>query len=160
RDQDVQPAVMGALAVNNGLLGEVVDGGLAKDDLTSADKQVAEIRSFIARHTDFMMEAGSAVELRRAVKQGKLAVIVGMEVDDIGNFNVNNPTLNADAEAVKAEIRRLYASGVRYIFPVHVADNVFGGSAIYEPLFNFSNRYARTRPAPIGLPFPPGFLFQ
>jgi hypothetical protein len=28
---------------------------------------------------------------------------------------------------------------VRYIFPVHVVDNLFGGTAIYQPLFNIAN---------------------
>lgn len=34
---------------------------------------------------------------------------------------------------------RLYGEGVRYIFPVHVLDNAFGGSAAYVHLFNVSN---------------------
>jgi hypothetical protein len=34
---------------------------------------------------------------------------------------------------------KLAKEGVRYIFPVHVIDNPFGGTAAYEDLFNYSN---------------------
>jgi microsomal dipeptidase-like Zn-dependent dipeptidase len=153
--------VLVALAVNNELLGEVMNGSPPKDDKASADKQLDEIRSFIGRHGDFMKEVQSAADFRQAVKEGKLAVIVGLEVDNIGNFNVGNPALLADETAVKREIQRLYHDkGVRYIFPLHFADNVFGGPAVSGVLFNLSNRFARTRPLPIGVPYPPGFLHK
>lgn len=42
--------------------------------------------------------------------------------------------------AVRSEIDRLYQEGVRYIFPIHVLDNAFGGAAAYVNLFNVSNR--------------------
>ena len=153
--------VLVALAVNNELLSEVMNGSPPKDDKASADKQLDEIRNFIGRHSDFMTEVKSAVEFRQAVKNGKLAVVVGIEVDNIGNFNVGNPGLVIDEDAVKREIQRLYTEkGVRYIFPLHFADNVFGGVAVTGALFNLSNRFARTRPLPIGVPFPPGFLYE
>lgn len=151
--------VLVALAVNNELLAEVVRGDAPKDDKRAADLQIDEIRAFVGRH-DFMREVRTAAEFRKAIKDGKLAVIVGLEVDNIGNFNIGNPTLAADAEAVKREIRRLYGKGVRYIFPIHFADNVFGGTAVKGALFNLSNRFARTRPLPIGAPYPVGFLYE
>jgi len=149
------------LAVNNELLGEVVNGNAPKDDRASADRQIDEIRAMIGRHPEFMREVGSALEFRQAVRDGKLAVVVGIEVDNIGNFNIGNPPLLAEAGAVKREIQRLYNDKhVRYIFPLHFADNVFGGVAVKGALFNLSNRFARTRPLPIGLPYPPGFLYS
>ncbi len=149
-----------ALAVNNELLGAVVNGNQPMDDKHAGDLQIDEIRKFIARHTDFMREVKTPEEFRKAVLDGKLAVVVGVELDNIGNFQVGNPNLAASASAVKKEIRRLYNKGVRYIFPLHFADNVFGGVAVKGGLFNLSNRFARTRPLPIGTPFPPGFLYK
>lgn len=149
-----------ALAVNNELLAEVVRGDAPKDDKGAGDLQIDEIRAFIRRHPDFMREVQTPDDLRRAIHEGKLAVVVGVELDNIGDLNVNNPRLEARSEVVIAEIRRLHARGVRYIFPLHFADNVLGGVAVKGGLFNLSNRFARTRPLPIGLPFPPGFLYQ
>jgi microsomal dipeptidase-like Zn-dependent dipeptidase len=153
--------VLVALALNNELFAEVVKGDPPKDDRASADRQLDEIHKMIARHPDFMREVKTAAEFRAAVKDGKLAVIVGVELDNIGGFNVNNPNLVGNEAAVKREIQRLYyEKGVRYILPLHFADNIFGGVAIKGGLFNLSNRFVRTRPLPIGLPFPPGYLYK
>lgn len=131
---------MVALTVNNELLAEAIDGDNPKDDKSTADLQIDEIRDFVGRHNDFMEVAYSASDLRRIVGNDKLAVILGMEVDNIGNFNKKNVVCNADT--VKAEVLRLYDKGVRYIFPIHVVDNKFGGTAVYEDLFNFANKYS------------------
>ncbi len=153
--------VLVALALNNELFAEVVKGDPPKDDRASGDRQLDEIHKMIARHPDFMREVKTAAEFRAAVKDGKLAVIVGVELDNIGGFNVNNPNLVGNEAAVKREIQRLYyEKGVRYILPLHFADNIFGGVAIKGGLFNLSNRFVRTRPLPIGQPFPPGYLYK
>jgi microsomal dipeptidase-like Zn-dependent dipeptidase len=133
--------VMVALAVNNKTLGDVTagPGDYATDDKTSADLQIGEIRSFIGRHSDFMEIAYNAADVHRIVAANKLAVVVGIEVDHIGNFQtVQHPAVPSDDE-VKAEVNRLYREGVRYIFPIHVLDNAFGGTAAYVNLFNVSN---------------------
>jgi microsomal dipeptidase-like Zn-dependent dipeptidase len=132
--------VMVALSVNSELLAEVIDGDNPKDDKTTGDEQVDEIRDFVGRHNDFMEVAYSASDLRRIVSADKLAVIIGMEVDNIGNFNKSNVPLNE--EAVKAEIVRLFDKGVRYIFPIHLTDNKFGGTAVYNDLFNYANKFS------------------
>lgn len=129
--------VMVALAVNNELLAELISGDAPKDDKSSADLQIDEIKSFVGRH-DFMEIAYSASHLRRIVGEGKLAVVLGMEVDNIGNFH----RLGANETLVKSEIQRLYVKGVRYVFPIHLLDNKFGGTAVYSDLFNFANKYS------------------
>ena len=150
--------VLVALATNSELFAAVVGGDPPSDDKASIDLQIDEMHAFIARH-DFMREAKTPADLRAAIKSGKLAVIIGVEADNIGDFNYNNPTLSGDVNAAKQEIQRLYQKGVRYIFPLHLADNVFGGAAVFSAFFNLSNRFARTRPLPIGVALPPNFLY-
>jgi microsomal dipeptidase-like Zn-dependent dipeptidase len=133
--------VMVALAVNNKTLGDMTagPGDYPTDDKSSADRQIEEIKSFVARHGDFMEVAYTSADLHRIVSANKLAVVVGLEIDHIGNFQtVQNPAVPSD-EAVRTEIGRLHREGVRYIFPVHVLDNAFGGSAAYVNLFDVSN---------------------
>ena len=136
--------VLVALAVNNKTLADAVAGpGDGPDnDKASADFQIAEIENFVARHSDFMEVAKSSADVQRIVSANRLAVIVGMEVDRIGDFGqmtkIAPPALPTASDVV-AEIDRVYAEGVRYIFPVHVLDNVFGATAAYESLFNISN---------------------
>jgi microsomal dipeptidase-like Zn-dependent dipeptidase len=132
--------VLVALAVNNKTLGDAVRGPgdpLPVEDRQSADLQINEIKQFVERHRDFMEIAYTPADLRRIVGEGKLAVVLGVELDAIGNFYLTRPRPSADV--VRREIDRLWDLGVRYIFPVHVIDNAFGGSAIYQELFTVSN---------------------
>lgn len=137
--------VMIALAVNNYLLAEAVDGDTGyKKDKESADKQLEFMVEFVNRHP-FMQIARSASEMRRIVSQGKLAVILGIELDNFGDFN--DPTKTVNESTVKSEINRLFnEKGVRYIFPIHFADTKFGGCAIYSPsyLSNIASHFTRS----------------
>jgi microsomal dipeptidase-like Zn-dependent dipeptidase len=131
--------VMVALTVNSELFAKVLDGDNPIDDKATADLQIDELKLFVGRHSDFMEIAYSPVDLRRIVSANKLAVLIGMEVDNIGNFNKAGVVCNEGT--VKAEIQRLYNKGVRYMFPIHIVDNAFGGTAVYEDLFNYANKY-------------------
>jgi microsomal dipeptidase-like Zn-dependent dipeptidase len=130
--------VMVALGLNNKTLADATAGqcDYPTDDRNSADLQLAEIKGFVDRHPKLMEIALTPADLERIVSKGKLAIVLGVEVDNIGNLNnVPQPPSNAQ---ISAEIDRLYRNGVRYIFPIHVLDNPFGGTATYQDLFNFS----------------------
>jgi microsomal dipeptidase-like Zn-dependent dipeptidase len=131
--------VMVTLAVNNRTLADGINGNLPTDDKSTGDLQIDELKSFVERHKDFMEIAYNPSQLRDIVKRNKLAVIVGIELDNIGNF-ISMPYKRLTRYMISAEINRLYDKGVRYIFPVHVIDNHFAGTAVYIDVFNFSNR--------------------
>lgn len=137
--------VMVALATNNKTLGDMTagPGDGPTDDKASGDLQISEIKRFVL-HSDFMEIASSSADVNRIVSANKLAVVVGVELDHIGNLQVAQspgvPALAAPSDAdVRAEIDRLFNEGVRYIFPIHLLDNAFGGTAAYESLFDVSN---------------------
>lgn len=132
--------VMVALTVNSELLAELINGDGPYDDKTVADVQIDETIAMVNRHKDFMEIAYSAADLRRIVSSNKLAVVLGMEVDKIGNFGKSGVLTNE--ATVRAEIQRLYRKGIRYVFPIHLVDNSFGGTAVYSMLFNFANKHA------------------
>ncbi len=130
--------VLVALAVNSRLLADVTSGpgDGPDDDKASGDLQIAEIKAFVARHSDFMQIASSSSDLWSIVSQNKLAIILGVELDNIGDLVGNQP-----AAALSAEVDRLFNEGVRYIFPIHLVDNPIGGSAVYVPLFDVADAY-------------------
>ncbi|MEO6525740.1 MAG: membrane dipeptidase [Gemmatimonadaceae bacterium] len=145
RARDGGLRVMVALASNNATLAAAVagPGDLPSDDKASADLQIVETKLFVGRHPTFMEIALTPADVKRIVQANKIAVILGIEIDNIGNFNKlapfgTLPALVAET-AITTEIQRLYDSGIRYVFPVHVVDNQFGGTAIYESGFNTSN---------------------
>lgn len=125
--------VLVALAVNSELLTALLGG--TSDDRSSAELQIDQTIVMVQQH-DFMEVARTPVELNRIVAGGKLAVVLGVEVDRIGNF------VNPSTAQVDAEIRRLYKKGIRYVFPIHLIDNAFGGAAVYDPMLSFANKRA------------------
>lgn len=131
--------VMVALTVNSVTFAKGLAGNAPYDDKTTGDAQVAQMKRLVAKHRAWMEIAYSAADLRRIVGQDKLAIILGSELDDIGNFawDKREPSRGE----VRAEIERLHRQGIRYMFPVHVIDNHFGGTAIYEAEFPRASKY-------------------
>jgi microsomal dipeptidase-like Zn-dependent dipeptidase len=132
--------VLVALSHNNRSLADLVTVGGAgpvsgvRDDRASSTLQIEEIKRLVADHSDFMEVAETADELRAIVEGGRLAVVLGVELDRIGNFGPG-----ASASMVDAEIAELHRSGVRYVLPIHLTDNVFGDTAIYDDFHNILN---------------------
>jgi len=143
RARDGGLRVMVALAHNSRLLGETVlvghPGGPISgvtDDANSADLQIREIAAFVNHHTDVMELAMTSTDLYNIVQRGHIAVVLGIEVDNLGDFNDKQPV---STQMIDNEINRLYGNGVRYIFPIHLTDNVFGDTALYDDMFNMAN---------------------
>jgi hypothetical protein len=156
--------VMVALATNSKTLGDMTRGPgdtLPTDDQSSADSQIDYTKKFVANHPDLMAIALSSADVQTIIHSNRLAVVLGVEIDRIGNFQqavwspgpagvlvratpyFDGPTVQVpppptDAE-VRAEVDRLFGHGVRYLFPIHVLDNAFGGTAVYSTIFNVSN---------------------
>lgn len=69
----------------------------------------------------------SPKEARDVIAAGKLAVLIGMEVDYPFECTVNNTSCTESF--MRSEVSRYYDLGVRHFFPIHFYDNAFGGSA-------------------------------
>lgn len=136
--------VMVALAVNNRTVAAAVmgPGDINGDDVASADIQIEQMKVLVGQ-TSWMEIATTPDELRQIVGEGKLAIVLGVEIDNPGNMQWN-PTVQPSADPasrtfIQSELQALWDADVRYIFPVHVVDNKFGGTAIYQDQFNLSN---------------------
>jgi microsomal dipeptidase-like Zn-dependent dipeptidase len=138
--------LMVALVVNNEVLAwasTALDKRDPKwDDRTAVETQIQAIKELVGRHGDFMEIAYTPADARRIVAANKLAVVLGVEVDSLGNWGHESDV--ADAEEVATYLRHLYDDlGVRHIFPIHLANNAFGGTAAYNGLFNLLNVFLR-----------------
>lgn len=138
--------IMVALATNSHCMADGAETKGPYDDKTVMDNSIQGIKDMVVQ-SSFMEIALSPSDVRRIVSNGKLAVIIGVEMDNIGNFYLPPETKSeiyhpnpSDGE-IKAEIDRLWDLQVRYIFPIHVTNNIFGGAALYEPSFNIANKY-------------------
>jgi microsomal dipeptidase-like Zn-dependent dipeptidase len=131
-----------ALAVNNRMLADLYGSSRPAGDRAVVRDQVEYAKAFAARHPDFLAVAYSPAEARRIIGSGRLAMVLGVEVDQLGEFGPGT-----EARHVDAYLDELYALGVRYVFPLHLADNVFGGAALYHgDLFWALQVYLNKRP--------------
>jgi microsomal dipeptidase-like Zn-dependent dipeptidase len=141
RARDGGLRVMVALATNNRTLGDAVSGNPPTDDKASGNLQIGAMKEFVERHRDFMEVAYTPARLKEIVQANKIAVILGVELDNLGALNqyaltTPEPTMQALA---RSEIQALYDQGVRYVLPIHLVNNRFGGAAIYQPTYSLAN---------------------
>ena len=134
--------VMVALCVNNRLLAHASKGDQPEDDKTVGYNQIQAMKDFAGRHSDFVEIAYDPFQLRDIVRRNKLAIILGSELDDIGNLAKDRL---ASEDTMREEIQRLYENGIRYIFPVHLTDSPSGGTAVGDAVLNIANKYVNGR---------------
>jgi microsomal dipeptidase-like Zn-dependent dipeptidase len=85
---------------------------------------------------------GTPAEARDVIRQGKLAVVLGVEVDNL--FDCAKNGRECTPAFVDNILSNYYTRGVRHIFPVHFYDNQFGGSASTNALI--SKRFRNPSP--------------
>jgi len=104
--------------------------------------QVRATRVLAELNKDWMEIAFSPDEARDIIRRNKLAVVLGVEVDRLGELN---QSARKDQPSAAKEINDLWELGIRAVIPVHAADNWIGGSAVffdtYNGLTDFLNRH-------------------
>lgn len=139
-----------AHAVNSQALCKLValKEGYSCNDMEAVDKQIEAayaLEDFVEKETggkSWLKIVTSALEARQAIAEGKLAMVLGIEVDSLFDCSVGH----CRADEVEAKLDHYYAKGIRHIIPIHVTDNAFGGAAMYNPyLFNYANRLLNGR---------------
>jgi microsomal dipeptidase-like Zn-dependent dipeptidase len=141
--------LMVASAVNNEYLGWLYHGDhVDVSDDTAIQRQLEFIRA-MAGSTSWMQVVTTAADARAAISAGKLAVVLGIEVDSLAGPTARRAQ-DFNAADVEARLDRWLAQGVRLLNVVHLADNVFSGCAIYDDRFNCSSHslYVRHHVAP------------
>ncbi|MBX3024501.1 HYR domain-containing protein [bacterium] len=80
---------------------------------------------------------------RQAIRDGKLAVVLGIEVANLFNCKrggcSGKNAGESDAAYVDRKIDEYYDKGVRVIFPIHNFDNAFGGPATWQDAIHAGN---------------------
>jgi microsomal dipeptidase-like Zn-dependent dipeptidase len=79
-------------------------------------------------------------EARETIASGRLAVVLGVEADrPFACSKVDSCT----GEELNSELDHYYELGVRHFFPIHLANNEFGGMALYPGRvnWNYTNKF-------------------
>jgi microsomal dipeptidase-like Zn-dependent dipeptidase len=134
------------LAVNNELLASKSSPHLPHDDKSAILTQVKAMKAMAAdidsQHggpgKGWLQIAYSPQEAYQAIAAGKLAVVLGVEVDSLGNWRSVDDLdkacggdLDKARELIGKELDWLHELGVRQVTPIHLSNNAFGGTAIY-----------------------------
>jgi microsomal dipeptidase-like Zn-dependent dipeptidase len=94
------------------------------------EAQVCGMRRLAALNSDWMAIAYSPQDARDVVHSGRLAVILGAELDRLGELGF---------ASLEEEAEYLWDLGVRQVTPIHGMDNRLGGAAVFEPAYNSLN---------------------
>jgi hypothetical protein len=87
----------------------------------------------------------SPAEARKVANEGKLAVVLGVEVAQVFNCGVTilpggMEVRRCDQAQIDQEIEKLWALGVRHVYPFHDIDSSLGGAGIFNgDVINFLN---------------------
>jgi microsomal dipeptidase-like Zn-dependent dipeptidase len=148
------------LAVNNELLASKSQPITNFDDRSAIQTQVSGMKAmveFVDREAGgpgkgWLKIAYSPEDAAQIISANKLAVILGVEVDSLGNWrrledlqHLSQGSLQQAHELISHELDWLYNLGIRQITPVHLTDNAFGGTAIYMRFLEVSNRFVTGR---------------
>lgn len=98
-------------------------------DDRSARRQLDFIEAMAAAN-DWMEIARTPEDARRAIRNGKLAVILSLEMDTLSSEQV---------------LGLVNDYGVGLVTPIHFADNDYGGAAVVADLFNRNNFFLNGR---------------
>jgi hypothetical protein len=99
-------------------------------DWTVIRAHVRAMKQLAYLNRDWMEIAYSPADARRIIRANKLAVVLGVEVPQLG--------LDADGDPA-TQVGNLEALGVRQVILVHGMDNLLGGTAVFEDLYNSVN---------------------
>ena len=113
------------------------------DPMASIKEQIKAAYKFEAfiqkNHPDQWFKiVKTAAEARQVVKAGKLAVVLGIEVDNLFNCKLKaNECLGVNLDQ---EIDEIYELGVRNVFPVHNFENGYGAPATWQSAIELGNK--------------------
>jgi microsomal dipeptidase-like Zn-dependent dipeptidase len=167
------------LAVNNELLGRrmstIRGPKLGVDDTSAIHRQLAATTAMVdfvdagcgGPGHGWMEVAYTPADARRIVAEGRLAVVLGVEVDAVGGWHsprelerVAQIAAVAPAELIGRLVQDLYDRGVRHVFPVHASDNAFGGAGLFVRAYDAVNYVAtgasfevESAPAKLGISY-------
>jgi microsomal dipeptidase-like Zn-dependent dipeptidase len=82
-------------------------------------------------------------EARQVIADGKLAVVLGIEVDNLFNCHWNDrgdTEGDCTPDGIRQKVQEYYDLGVRHIFPIHNFNNAYGGPATWQDAIDVGNR--------------------
>jgi len=121
-------------------------------DSDAIERQFQYLIAMAKANASWMEIVLSPAHARRVIAAGKLAVVLGSEVDAFGECNMGPSVISATGANVSvadrcnwsnvlAKLEHFHQMGQRKMNPIHLADNGFGGMAVYSEIFNVGSEW-------------------
>lgn len=136
------------------------------NDMVAVDRSIEEARN-LERYIDaqfggpgrgFFRIVESPAEARTVINEGKLAVVLGIEISNLFDCfstpRADRPT--CDAAFVVSQLDRYHELGIRVLFPVHKYDNGFSAGDGHRSISEFGSFVNSGQWSSFGLDCPPG----
>jgi len=99
----------------------------------SLEAQICGMLRMAELNQSWMEIAYTAEQARRIILSNKLAVVMGVEMDQLGELDTDKfPT-------PESEVEYLWQLGVRAVTPIHAINNRIGGPAVFVDAYNWDN---------------------
>jgi microsomal dipeptidase-like Zn-dependent dipeptidase len=126
--------LMSALVVNNEMAEFVMSRTVDKGNDKAINLTPERV---VVLNNDWMDIAYTPHDARRIIRSGKLAVILGTELDHTGSLY--------PGKAAADEVAELFRMGIRQITPIHAIDTNLGGAALFQDMYNTGNYQANKK---------------
>ncbi|MGH0033778.1 MAG: hypothetical protein ACQGVK_01980 [Myxococcota bacterium] len=121
----------------------VLDGESDYDDWRAIEDHVAAVKRLVAPVgdpefpvvgplNDIAEIAYSPSQARSIIAQGKMAIILGVEVMELGK-------LRSATDTIEQQVQDLWDLGVRKITAIHGANNPLGGTGLFQDVYQSAN---------------------
>jgi hypothetical protein len=131
--------------INSRAFSLVVDGSMTSDWKALRDGTDAAKRIVASRLNDIAEIAFSPDDADRIIRRGRMAVILGSEVDELGRMRPDGlpwpRSPHGAGDSMQKQVDDLWALGVRKITPVHSTNNPIGGSALFTTAYDSNNYF-------------------
>ena len=97
----------------------------------------------VAAFAGVALSAGGA---RSLIQSGKLAIVLGTEVETLGPVDAALAGVTDERvmrELIEPVVACLHERGVRHVIPIHLGENAFGAPAVYDVMFDLGNEALR-----------------
>ena len=129
--------------INSRALALIADGRMTSDWEALKEGTDAAKRLVSTNLSTIAQIVYTPLEAENAIRAGKLAVILGSEVDELGRMRPQGlpwpRSANGGADSMQKQVDDLWALGIRKISPVHAANNPIGGAALFTTKYDANN---------------------
>lgn len=129
--------------INSRAFNLAVDGSMNSDWQAMKDGADAARRIVATRLNDIAAIALTSAEAERIIRSGKMAVILGTEVDELGRMRPSGlpwpRSPHAGPDSMQKQVDDLWELGIRKVTPVHATNNPIGGSALFTTVYDANN---------------------